>query len=95
MIIRQPLACLALASLVLSVLSALVIAIDIGTGRRQTMKIMEITWSVTALYMGPLALLFYFRMTPARYFAGLRCSPIQQVYQGLRRVQHMPVLSET
>lgn len=60
MIIRQPLADLALASLVLSVLSALVIALDIGTGRRQAMKVMEITWPVTALYMGPLALVFYF-----------------------------------
>ena len=37
----------------------------------------------------------YFRMTPAPDFAGLRHSPIQQVYQGLRRVQHMPVFSET
>ncbi|OPE30181.1 hypothetical protein APB26_33220 [Pseudomonas aeruginosa] len=38
---------------------------------------------------------FYFTMTPAPNFAGLRRSPIQQVYQGLRRVQHMTVLSET
>ncbi|MDV6903757.1 hypothetical protein FA566_01905 [Pseudomonas aeruginosa] len=39
--------------------------------------------------------LFCLTMTPARHFAGLRLSPLQQVYQGLRRVQHMPVLSET
>ncbi|OPD77516.1 hypothetical protein AO924_35315 [Pseudomonas aeruginosa] len=38
---------------------------------------------------------FCLTMTPARHFAGLRLSPIQQVYQSLRRVQHMPVLSET
>lgn len=39
--------------------------------------------------------LFYFTMTPAPNFAGLRRSPIQQVYQWVRRVQHMTVLSET
>lgn len=40
-------------------------------------------------------LVFCLTMTPARHFAGLRLSPLQQVYQGLRRVHHMPVLSET
>jgi hypothetical protein len=39
--------------------------------------------------------IFYFTMTPAPNFAGLRRSPIQQVYQWVRRVQHMTVLSET
>lgn len=38
---------------------------------------------------------FCFTMTPVPQFAGLRRSPLQQVYQSLRRVQHMPVLSET
>ncbi|PPB17659.1 hypothetical protein HV87_24865 [Pseudomonas aeruginosa] len=38
---------------------------------------------------------FCFTMTPAPHFAGLRQGSIQQVYQSLRRVQHMPVLSET
>ncbi|MBV6246441.1 hypothetical protein KUU44_31975, partial [Pseudomonas aeruginosa] len=38
---------------------------------------------------------FCLTMTPARYFAGLRRSSIQQVYQELTRVHHMPVLSET
>lgn len=41
------------------------------------------------------SLIFYFTMTPAPNFAGLRRSPIQQVYQWVRRVQHMTVLSET
>ncbi len=39
--------------------------------------------------------IFHFTMTPVPHLAGLRPSPIQQVYQSLRRVQHMPVLSET
>jgi hypothetical protein len=39
--------------------------------------------------------IFYFTMTPAPKFAGLRHSQIQQVYQKLRRFQHMPMLSET
>ncbi|MBN9366084.1 MAG: hypothetical protein J0H59_03525 [Comamonadaceae bacterium] len=38
---------------------------------------------------------FHFTMTPVPHLAGLRPSSIQQVYQSLRRVQHMPVLSET
>ena len=38
---------------------------------------------------------FCLTMTPARYFAGLRRSSMKQVYQGLTRVHHMPVLSET
>ncbi|PWY42757.1 hypothetical protein DK459_29005 [Achromobacter sp. RW408] len=38
---------------------------------------------------------FCFTMTPVPHFAGLRQGSIQQVYQSLRRVQHMPVLSET
>ena len=40
-------------------------------------------------------LFFHFTMTPVPHLAGLRPSSIQQVYQSLRRVQHMPVLSET
>lgn len=35
--------------------SAVAIALDIFSGRRQHMKIMEVTWPVTGLYMGPLA----------------------------------------
>ncbi|QNH24062.1 IS30 family transposase [Xanthomonas theicola] len=38
---------------------------------------------------------FCFTMTPVPQFAGLRQGSIQQVYQSLRRVQHMPVLSKT
>ncbi|EEE05490.1 hypothetical protein BURMUCGD2M_3721 [Burkholderia multivorans CGD2M] len=41
------------------------------------------------------AVFFCFTLTPAPKCDGMRCSPIQQVYQGLRSLQHMPVLSET
>jgi len=40
-------------------------------------------------------LIFKFMMIPARHFAGLRQGLIQQVYQCLRSVHHMPVLSKT
>ncbi|MBA0419453.1 hypothetical protein D7Y22_00545 [Stenotrophomonas maltophilia] len=43
----------------------------------------------------PGGVFFCLTMTPARYFAGLRRSSMKQVYQGLTRVHHMPVLSET
>ncbi len=52
-------------------------------------------WALIAISLALIGAFFYFTMTPAPNFAGLRRSPIQQVYQWVRRVQHMTVLSET
>ncbi|ANJ68475.1 hypothetical protein A9404_12070 [Halothiobacillus diazotrophicus] len=51
---------LAFISLILAILSALIIVIDIFSGYRQHMWIMNVVWPVTALYAGPLALWAYF-----------------------------------
>jgi len=51
----------ALFSLVLAIASTIVIAIDEALNP-QPMWIMNIVWPATALYFGPLALLFYFRV---------------------------------
>lgn len=51
--------------------------------------------SVEKITSSRLTQVFCLTMTPARYFAGLRRSSMKQVYQGLTRVHHMPVLSET
>lgn len=50
---------LAWISLITGAVCAVGIAFDIGYGHRQSMKVMEITWPVTALYLGPLGLLAY------------------------------------
>lgn len=47
-------------SIGLAGVSALVILIDIGAGRRQQMAIMNVVWPLTALYGGALALVAYF-----------------------------------
>lgn len=57
-------------------------------------RIRCVTENIAAAHKAGKAI-FYFTMTPAPNFAGLRRSPIQQVYQWVRRVQHMTVLSET
>lgn len=61
---------LAWASLALAFASAAFMALDIATGRRQPMKVMEIVWPVTGLYMGPLGLLFYLWFGRARRDGG-------------------------
>jgi hypothetical protein len=54
---------IAIISLVLAGLSALVILYDIYiAGHRQMMGIMEVVWPVTALYFGPLAIWMYWVM---------------------------------
>lgn len=45
---------LAWIALAFGLVSAIVIVVDIVNGRRQQMKIMEIAWPITGLYMGPL-----------------------------------------
>jgi hypothetical protein len=52
---------LAIASLVIAGLCAIIILIDLFRGHRQHMWIMNVVWPVTALYSGPLGLWAYFR----------------------------------
>jgi hypothetical protein len=60
---------LAWISLITAVICAVVIVVDVrGRGYRQPMSIMELVWPITALYLGPLGLLFYWRV-------GRRSSP--------------------
>lgn len=51
---------LAEASLTLGFLCALVIVVDLLTGHPQKMAVMNVTWPITALYFGPLALWAYY-----------------------------------
>jgi hypothetical protein len=51
---------LAWLSLALAVVSASILAVDIATGRRQQMGVMNVVWPLTAIYSGPLALVGYF-----------------------------------
>jgi hypothetical protein len=53
---------LAILSLVLSILSALVIVGDLLNGHSQKMAVMNAVWPITALWAGPLALLVYWRI---------------------------------
>ncbi len=53
---------LAIASLIVAFVCAMVIVFDIFNGHRQKMWIMEVVWPVTALYAGPLALYAYFKL---------------------------------
>jgi Domain of unknown function (DUF4396) len=49
-------------SLIISFICSMVIILDIILGHSQHMWIMNIVWPITALYSGPLALWFYFRV---------------------------------
>ena len=49
----------ALAHIVVSVICALVVAGDIGFGRRQKMAVMDFVWPLTILWSGPLGLVPY------------------------------------
>ena len=59
---------LAIASLALCLLCALAIVVDLLSGRRQRMWIMNLVWPITALYSGPLGLWLY--LTAGRAPAG-------------------------
>lgn len=50
---------LSIASLLLAAVCCMVLIIDVWL-RPQKMAVMNVVWSVTALYLGPLALLAYF-----------------------------------
>lgn len=51
---------IAIISLALAGICSLIISIDLLTGHKQKMWIMNIVWPVTALYAGPVALLAYY-----------------------------------
>jgi len=53
---------IASASLAAAGICALLIVVDVATGRRQRMWIMNLVWPLTALYAGPLALWAYWRV---------------------------------
>ena len=53
---------LASASLAVAGLCAMLISVDIAAGRRQTMRVMNLVWPLTALYGGPLALWAYWHL---------------------------------
>lgn len=52
----------AVASLVVAALCALVIVADLIAGNEQHMAIMNVVWPISALYAGPIALWAYFRV---------------------------------
>jgi hypothetical protein len=66
-------------SIVLSILSALVIAIDILRGRRQKMAVMNFVWPITGLYFGPVALWAYWMFRRAA-FPGQSVPPKQDSF---------------
>lgn len=53
---------LAVISLIVGGISAVIILIDIFSGHRQHMWIMEVVWPITGLYAGPLGLWAYYRI---------------------------------
>jgi hypothetical protein len=53
-------------SILASVASAAVVGLDILAVRRQKMAIMNLVWSITALYLGPFGLLAYWVLTRPR-----------------------------
>lgn len=53
---------MAIISLIISGIAFLIILLDILTGHRQSMWIMNIVWPVSALYAGPLALFAYWKI---------------------------------
>lgn len=53
---------IALVSILIAFLSSIIILIDILSGRKQPMTIMNYVWTITGLYAGPLALLAYFKL---------------------------------
>lgn len=52
-------------ALTLGLVSALVILVDIWSGRRQRMAVMSVVWPITGLYLGPLAVWAYVRWARA------------------------------
>ena len=53
---------IAIISLLVAGVCALIIAVDIAAGHRQHMWIMDLVWPITALYSGPLGLWAYFKI---------------------------------
>jgi Domain of unknown function (DUF4396) len=67
------------ASVLLGFLCAAIVAIDLG-GHRQKMWIMNLVWPITALYSGPLGLLFYYWLGRADREEGMQ-SGMQSMQQ--------------
>jgi hypothetical protein len=67
------------ASVLLGFLCAAIVAIDLG-GHRQKMWIMNLVWPITALYSGPLGLLFYYGLGRADREEGMQ-SGMQSMQQ--------------
>jgi hypothetical protein len=61
---------LALASVSFGVAAAVLVALDILTGRPQPMRIMAVVWPITALWGGPVGLLLYGRIGRAARVSG-------------------------
>jgi hypothetical protein len=73
-------------SLALAVLSVLVVTMDIVTGRRKKMWIMNLVWPLTALWSGPLGLYGYFSVGRASVAKGARLAKTHaQASVGKRR----------
>ena len=68
------------ASILVGIVCAAVVTIDIVTGRRQPMRIMNVVWPLTSLYGSVLALAAYFRFGRAMRSRGIL---------GADRVDHM------
>lgn len=64
--------------LALAFVTAAAIGIDFARGRRQSMRIMEAVWPVTALYFGPVVLFFYGRF--GRASASGEVTPEHKLY---------------
>ena len=63
---------LAILSLAIALVCALVIALDILRGHRQHMAVMNFVWPITALYAGPVALWAYFTAGRKRTHAAMQ-----------------------
>jgi hypothetical protein len=73
----------AIASLAIAVLCALIIAIDILRGHRQPMWIMNVVWPITALYAGPLGLWAYFSIGRRSAHQAMHEAPPKPAWQSV------------
>jgi len=76
---------IAIASLITAGVCAVIIIIDIMTGHRQQMMVMNFVYPITALYAGPLALLWYF--TVGRKSTQMREMVAKKTHQSLLHKQ--------
>jgi hypothetical protein len=74
---------------------ALVIGVDIATGRRQNMAIMNVVWPLTALYGGPLTLLAYFSFGRAMKMKGTPKAEHKSMHHAKRPMWQSALLGAT